>query len=241
MTCVIILAGHRTHSSTLSGVVHRLGFPAAIKESDLMAEKPMNPKGFWEDNEFYKLHMRMVGLDDHGHDKWWNPWPQEPLQDPGLLEEYRAHVGARAAAHANWSVKDPRLCFLFPVLRRVLRELGADYKVLSLHRPIDESASSMIRCGAMRRSTPRATEREALRTASLHEGARRVQEIDLMQNEPSCLLRVDAVKLVDRETSSGTVTEVAKFLGVEPTQAALDFPDESLRHFRSNNLPRISG
>lgn len=105
MGCVVVLGLPRSGTSAVAGTLHRLGVHMG---DELMPAFHVNPKGFYEDMEFVRLHNRLMC----GRDK-------DPREDMILAQGGEAwrHYAAAIAARCGrpvWGVKDPKLCFLLP-------------------------------------------------------------------------------------------------------------------------------
>jgi hypothetical protein len=211
MSAVIVLGGHRCGTSCIAGAIAQLGVPAALPGHDI-APSPSNPRGHFEDRTLVRLHQRMLGPGG-----WRNPQPTVAASK-SLLKQYDEHLRRRAATAKLWLVKDPRLCFLLPLLINRLQSLKIDGSVVSVMRSPSAAAESLRR----RHRMPPA---DAQRIAWLYEGACRTQlmwlaSCDVLQ------LEYDAA-LADRRV---TVSRLCRFLDLEPTPAAIEFLDPNLRH-----------
>lgn len=214
MPAVVVLGGHRCGTSCIAGAIAHLGVPAALP-GEYIGPSPTNPRGHFEDRTLVRLHQRMLGPGGWRHPQPISAAPAE------LIEEYDLHLQRRAAASRSWLVKDPRLCFLLPVLIARLRSLGIELSVVSVTRSPAAAAES-LRC------RHRMSLAAAQRIAWLYEGARRAQLAWLATcaSMPVLQLDYDAV-LTDRRAA---VASLSQFLGLEPTAAAVEFLDPNLRH-----------
>jgi len=189
-----------------------MGIPVALP-GDVIGPSPSNLRGHFEDATLCRLHQRLLGKGG-----WRDPHPPQAIPDD-LLARYDAHLHRRSEA-ALWAVKDPRLCFLLPVLTDRLRAIDVAYRVVSVARDTEAVAESLRRRQRMSLDAAR-------RIAWLYEGARRVQIGRLMADGvPLLELRFEEV-LADRDAA---VARLAAFLEVDPTPAAAAFLDPSLRH-----------
>ncbi len=141
---VLVLGMHRSGTSALTRVLNLLG---AELGDDLMPAGPDNPSGFWEHNGVVSAHERLLLALGRS---WDDP---RPMPD-GWLESAAAHEAAREIeavirrdfdAAPLWAVKDPRLCRLLPLWRRVLGNLGIEPRVLLVSRHPREVMDSLAK------------------------------------------------------------------------------------------------
>lgn len=214
MTAVIVLGGHRCGTSSVAGVIARLGIPVALPGQEIPAS-PSNPKGHFEDAEFCRLHQLMLGTSG-----WRDPQP--PDRVPGEVQSaYDTHIRRRAAA-GRWCVKDPRLCVLLPILLERLAVHGLPARVVSVSRRPRSAAESLRRRQRLNLQT-------ALQIAWTYEGCRRAQ-VAWIARRPGVELLSLAYEQVMADRTAG-VDRLARFLGVAPTPEAVGFLDPELRHF----------
>lgn len=128
MTVVPVLGMHRSGTSMFTRALNLMGLELG---EPLMASQPDNPKGFWENEFFYNVDVRLLhGLGRHvsGYGR-----AVDLLQIPALaariertaenLDAIEAYVGAQFRGPV-WGWKDPRAVLLFPFWLGVLVELG---------------------------------------------------------------------------------------------------------------------
>jgi hypothetical protein len=220
MSVIIVLGGHRCGTSSIAGAIAQLGIPVALPGDDIGAS-PSNPRGHFEDATLVRLHQRML---ERGG--WRDPQPPIATATQ-LLMRYDGHLQRRASAAERWLVKDPRLCFLLPILVNRVQSLNFDLSVISVTRPLPAVAESLRRRHRMSLVA-------AQRIAWLYEGARRTQVAWLATLPSLPLLQLDYDEiLADRNAA---VSKLAQFLDVAPTAAATEFLDPDLRH-HLQNLP----
>ena len=213
MPAVIVVGGHRCGTSSIAGAIERLGVPTALP-GDSIGPSPSNPRGHFEDATLCRLHQRLLGPAG-----WRDPRPVSvvPLQWQTL---YDAHLARRAAAAHRFGIKDPRLCFLLPVLLGRLRMQTIDVHIVSVTRATNAVAESL-------RRRQRMSVESALRIAWLYDGARRAQVARLLF-EGIPVLELQYERALDDRAAA--VTHLAEFIGVAPTPAAIEFLDPALRH-----------
>lgn len=221
-TAVIIIGGHRTGTSVTAQLVHRLGFPAAPSEDRLLRPRPGriedNPDGYWEDRAFVQLHRRM--LSEHRRPfRWWNP-RRDGREIERLAARYLQLVSDRATV-ARWSLKDPRLCLLSDALAAALRNCAVDFRVVTTTRSPIAVCASLARRGLDQRTA------EVL--ADWFESAR-VEAIATLASEGVAVHTVDYDKLVCADQMRAIVENLASFLGVPCSTAAVDVVKPGRNH-----------
>jgi hypothetical protein len=197
MICVIGVPSSGT--SAVAGVLYHLGI---FMGDELLPASVANPKGYFEDVEFVRLHERMIS-------NW-----KRPLVNNCCRQEYAALVRKREDMHVDWGVKDPRLCFLFPILL----EIVGSAKVIFTARNVIASTRSL----SWRDGMP-ISEAEAIID-------RYIKARDAIVNgfEGEYLV-VGFESLV--EDAEAVVGEIAEFVGRPVVQSAVEFIDPGLRRF----------
>ena len=141
---LLVLGMHRSGTSALTRVLNLLG---ASLGDDLMPPGDDNPLGFWEHQGIVSVHEALLVALDR---RWDDP---RPMPD-GWLDSVPARKAGDAIAAILrrdfagvqlWAVKDPRLCRLMPLWRRVLAGLGIEPRVLLVSRHPGEVAGSLLR------------------------------------------------------------------------------------------------
>lgn len=205
-TCVIILAGHRTGSSALAGLVKRLGVFMGHK---FVGKTEFNQRGHYEDVAFLRLHKRIVG-------NWKRPCVDfEPFREP-----YTKLVRERERNFPLWGFKDPRFCYVFPYFQQIAQ---SKLVVISLFRNIGATEKSLM----ARKGKPRinVSEPQAAKIARCYRDAQW-----LARNTYSGpVLPVLYGRLV--ECPMDEAARIAKFIGVPVTESAIEFIDSRLKHF----------
>lgn len=138
-------------------------------------------------------------------------WKNPTHIDWGYAAEYPVLL-AEFQKHGLWGIKDPRLCYLLPYLRAYVDPL----KVVAVFRDPYVAANSLFKRGGH-------TMKEAREISLRYLKA-------MMRNVPDDALWVYYNDLIDAPGVG--VAEIAEYIGVEPTQEAIDFIDRHLRHWR---------
>lgn len=141
---LIVLGMHRSGTSVLARLLNLMGAYFGPEGASTGAN-PENPKGFWERRDVRMLNdhvLQSVGCD----------WNRVLGFDPGNLPDDLVTEFSRRAsrlvldmdAHRPWLLKEPRLCLLFGLWRKVL-EVPA---CIHIHRhPVEVAASLHARNG----------------------------------------------------------------------------------------------
>ena len=141
---IAVLGMHRSGTSALTGLLSCLG----VALSDVLVEPgPDNPKGFFEHAEIWQLDhelLKALGSD------WDDPGP---LPEDWLRHEHTAVVAERIgevldrdfSSAGLAAVKDPRMCRLVPLWRRMAQDRGLNLKTVWIVRDPADVAASLAR------------------------------------------------------------------------------------------------
>ncbi|WP_189398605.1 glycosyltransferase [Arenicella chitinivorans] len=136
LACLVV-GMHRSGTSVLSGMVAELG---ATQGKTMMAAKPENPKGFWENELVVQLNDQIL----HTLGARWDipllePWDEHLDFVLGLFSERAKTIIVDDFNHADFiSLKDPRIANLLPFWKSVLRDLGYEIRMVQIVRaPIE--------------------------------------------------------------------------------------------------------
>jgi GT2 family glycosyltransferase len=181
---LLVLGMHRSGTSALTRVLNLLGVELG---EDLMPAGPDNPSGFWEHNGVVAAHERLLAALGRSWDDP-RPLPEDWLQSAAADEAARAIeaiVRRDFPATPLWVVKDPRLCRLLPLWRRVLDAMGIEPRMLLMTRHPREVADSLERRDGLPESIGELLwARYLLEAASGSEGCKRcmLAYADLLQD-----------------------------------------------------------
>ena len=141
---LIVLGMHRSGTSALTRVLGLLG--AQLPEQ-VLAANPDNPRGFWESRAVVLTHEELL----REQSSFWHdilPVPGEWFASPEarrfedqLVDNLQRDFGAASLA----VIKDPRMCRLMPLWRRVLDRAGLEPTVIITLRDAIETAASLQR------------------------------------------------------------------------------------------------
>lgn len=139
---LIVLGMHRSGTSVLARLLNLMGayFGAEGASTGANAE---NPKGFWERRDVRDLNDHVL----HGAGFDWNRvlgFDADRLP-PALVDQFVERAAALVLdmdAHRPWMLKEPRLCLLLPLWRKVLEAPVC----IHIHRdPVEVAASLRAR------------------------------------------------------------------------------------------------
>ena len=132
---LLIIGMHRSGTSALTGVLHKLG---VAMPSVLWEPAADNPTGFWESAELGQIHD--AALTAAGA-RWDTPIPLSPdwfeTDEAASFSAQIQEVLARDFADCSiFAVKDPRMCLLFPLWETALKQLGCTVRsILPIRHP----------------------------------------------------------------------------------------------------------
>jgi hypothetical protein len=137
---IIVLGMHRSGTSCLAGLLQASGVYLGGPSSFMAGAGPQNPKGFWERREIRKICDTL--LFSAGFD-----WDRVAGLDaaeirPEVVEQQRKaflELRDELASHHVSALKEPRLCFLWPLFA----DLAGDAVILHIHRHPARVASSL--------------------------------------------------------------------------------------------------
>ena len=142
---IIVLGMHRSGTSALAGTLARLG--ARLPARQIVATTH-NAKGHFEPYRIVAIHNRLLasaGL--HWAD--WQVLPRTWLTSPAASAFVRELAAAVREDYGNaplFVVKDPRMCLLVPLWRRVLEDVGAEARfAIALRHPAEVAWSLQAR------------------------------------------------------------------------------------------------
>jgi hypothetical protein len=139
---LIVLGMHRSGTSVLARTLNLMGAYFGTEGSGTGANAE-NPKGFWERRDVRMVNdavLHAVGAD-------WNRVARFDMDTlpVNVVEEFIGRASSLVLeldAHRPWFIKEPRLCLLLPLWRRVLESPIA----IHIHRhPVEVAASLFTR------------------------------------------------------------------------------------------------
>ena len=145
--CLMVLGMHRSGTSTLAGCLHLLGLNPG---ETLMGGNATNPSGHFENQDVVLVHdilLRDLGC----HWDMVGNLPSDWLESEAAEKARQTLTGIverQFLGRGPWFLKDPRLCRLMPLWRRVLESLDVRPSfVLMLRHPLEAARSLEKRDG----------------------------------------------------------------------------------------------
>lgn len=139
---VIVVAGmHRSGTSALAGILHQLG---GTLPRHLIPANPNNPRGYFESEVLYPLHDQLLRDAGSGWSELRGPsrsWFESEAATQWV--DRLAEVSDSEFPDAEVLVfKDPRLCRLLPIWKRVFEQRGIEpYYLIPIRNPLDVARS----------------------------------------------------------------------------------------------------
>ena len=141
-TAILVAGMHRSGTSALTRVVNLLGADIA---SDLLPKAEDNPSGYWESDQLYKYHEKLLyewGLSWHSLSAKPDQWVLTEAYSESkkwiisyLEEEFESSV--------QFIIKDPRISRILPLWIDALEQNGIDFKVIIPFRMPKEVVDSL--------------------------------------------------------------------------------------------------
>lgn len=221
---VVVLGVHRSGTSALTGCLRLLGVPLG---EPLLPPEVDNQRGFWELEEIVAANERLLAAFGGSHlepprfpDGWLDSEPaREARRDLGAI------LRKNFAAETVFAVKDPRICLLLPLWKRVLSDLGVEPGfVVTARSPWEVAKSLEERNGLTRR------ESEALYLRHYAEAERETRGARRLFTTYERILS-DPVKELERIGASLAVAWPVSF---EESRSRIEaFVAHSLRHWKT--------
>ncbi|MEP9409906.1 MAG: hypothetical protein HRF42_00610 [Candidatus Brocadia sp.] len=217
MSCIVVLGIPRNGTSAVAGILYNLG---VFMGNYLWEATPANPKGFFEDKEFWHIHQKM-----HKETTCDSSLDYPPLRfspTPQTLQEYSELIKKREELKL-WGIKDPMMCFALPYFLEIVK---TDIKLIIVRRPFHESARSLVTSGFCK-SINRATDRQGKYLYAMEEA------LSELNKGVYPILEINYQDLLCN--SKKTITGIAKFIGVKLANKAVKFIDPTLNKHRMKN------
>ncbi len=145
----LVLSMHRSGTSTLAGLLVRLGVEGP---RTLMPPDSFNPLGYWESEPIAEYHDRLLRSAHTSWDAWtavsseWDASPVATVMGAELPALLTREFGTASA----FVVKDPRMCRFVPFWLRILQSAGIDpVGILVFRNPADVASSLAERDGLL--------------------------------------------------------------------------------------------
>ncbi len=121
--CIVVLGMHRSGTSVTTALLHSMGAYVG-REDQLTGRSVENPTGFFERRDlrnYCDTLLTAAGAD------WWRVahFDSELIPDRVMEEQTAVLQGilGELDSHATWAIKEPRLCILLPIVRRVVDDV----------------------------------------------------------------------------------------------------------------------
>jgi len=138
---LIIVGMHRSGTSALTGLLQLAGIDLG---KNLIPAGEDNPKGFFEHNDIWQIHHRLLrelGSDWDDTRSLPSGWDHTDLARQAQ-DEIRSVVTRDFGGSRLWAVKDPRLSRIFPIWPSILDNIGVTVNVvLALRHPLEVAQS----------------------------------------------------------------------------------------------------
>lgn len=144
---ILVLGMHRSGTSVLTGILHKLGADAP---RTLMAANAFNPKGYAESSKLMEIHNRLLasaGSDWSDWGRFNHDWSQSPAAD-AFRQEIRDAVRSEFPNSMFFAVKDPRVCRFADVWLDLFdKDDTRSLPIIAFRNPIEVAASLNARDG----------------------------------------------------------------------------------------------
>lgn len=213
-TCILVMGMARSGTSMTAGILHNLG----IDMGPTIAGNLFNRKGYYEDMEFVNLHCGVIGTTHMDYIKKIQDY------DEGLPAEWLEYYGTlirKRETSQLWGLKDPRLFFF---IGDFLDLLGSNLKVIRVTRDPQAIAKSLKRYYA----GWRVPDDERLKYLVGQWIRLRDKAIAKTKSKREGCITISYEQAVRRPQK--TVEQIADFVDIPVTPAALEFIDPNLDH-----------
>lgn len=139
--CILVLGMHRSGTSALTGVLQYLDIDLGSKLLDSM---PDNEKGFFENSYIVNYNDKLLEkLKSRWDDIFFDYESNKKLITQEDRQELKELLIQEFANSEIFAIKDPRICYLFPLYEEVLKILEIEVKILLPYRNPIEVARSL--------------------------------------------------------------------------------------------------
>jgi len=136
--CILVLGMHRSGTSALSGMLNILGI---YQGRHFLPSSSFNPKGFFENEKV--LHFNRKLLAEHGSSYDDIFFTDKTLFTDKYSEELKSLILEEFGSVPCFSIKDPRICLLFPIYEKALSDMGILIRPAIIYRNPMETAVSL--------------------------------------------------------------------------------------------------
>jgi hypothetical protein len=132
--CICVLSLPRSGSSTVAGMLHRLGVD--MGEGHFQGHDDNNPRGYYEDLRFQELAKSLSG-ERYG--------TRKPAVIPEQTQRKYSALIAERATLPLWGFKSPRTVFVLQHILPLLKQAGIDTRFIIVVRDTAAIAGSLCR------------------------------------------------------------------------------------------------
>ena len=142
--CILVLGMHRSGTSSLAGAINKLDISFGQNLSKASFD---NPKGYFENTVIQDLNNRLLAEFKIDWDypgflpQNWVDLPKIKAYDEEALDILKEQFGDAEQI----AIKDPRICYLLPFWKRVLKKGEYTVKAVFSYRNPDEIAQSLLK------------------------------------------------------------------------------------------------
>ncbi|NCC55845.1 MAG: hypothetical protein EOM11_10285, partial [Erysipelotrichia bacterium] len=137
-TCILVLGMHRSGTSALTGLLSLLD----VYLADTTKGDESNQKGYFENWKVQQLNDKIFSfIGSSWHDEFFNLDKIENINFD--ISELINIVKSDFEYSERFAIKDPRVCFLFPLWEEALNKLNIDIKIILPYRNPIEVANSL--------------------------------------------------------------------------------------------------
>jgi len=140
-SCALVLGMHRSGTSTLAGLLSSIGLHAG---THLLAASDSNPKGHFENYNIYELNKKILANADSSWDSHDFDISQlDSLSIRQYIDQAKSIIKQDFSFIEYFTIKEPRMCLLFPIWQTALEELNITVRPLLIFRNPMEIALSL--------------------------------------------------------------------------------------------------
>lgn len=208
---IIVLGMHRSGTSLVSGILHNMGVNMGDK---LLKGNVNNPKGFFEDVDFYRLNMKL--LSESGGD-WRNP-PKIRILNDVFIKNKKEIKRLLDSKNKNklWGWKDPRTVLTIGAYMPFLNQQNTKFvvvyrNVISIARSLDKKKKKRVKFI------------DSIELSSIYE--RRLAEF-IKKNKRYDMLFLSYENILNNK--EGNLQKISSFINLPFTKKNLYFIDPNL-------------
>jgi len=117
--CILVLGMHRSGTSALSGLLNIMGVYQGL---DLLPPSNANRKGFFENKHILDFNEKVFYEHNSSSDDIF--FSDKHLMIDKYAKELKSLIAEAFGDVRCFSIKDPRICLLFPIYEKALTDMG---------------------------------------------------------------------------------------------------------------------